>query len=292
MTKKLSGKKVAQFVYSDLEKRISSLAQNGVIPTLAAVIVGSDPASQVYVRSKMRKFRKLGLNSKTFFLSGKSTSEEIVSEIKGLNNDDRFHGILVQLPLPDGIDSNAVLRSVSVKKDVDGFHPENVGLLSYGNPRFIPCTPKGIFRILQYYGIETMGKHAVVVGRSNIVGRPISAILSAKSRDANATVTICHSKTDDLSSYTQQADILIASAGIPGLINGEMISNGAVVIDVGITRVDDRSDKGYSLVGDVDAHSVDGIAGALTPVPGGVGPMTIAMLVENTVEAAERSILT
>ena len=290
MTKILSGKEVAQSVYSDLENRISPLAQDGVIPTLAAVIVGNDAASQVYVRSKTRKFRELGLNSETILLPGDSTSEEIFSQIKELNSDDRFHGVLVQLPLPKGTNSGKVLNSVTVEKDVDGFHPENVGLLSSGSPRFIPCTPKGILRILQYYGIETAGKHAVVVGRSNIVGRPMSALLSAKSKDGNATVTVCHSRTADLSFYTRQADILIASAGSPGLITGEMISNGAVVVDVGINRVTDDSENGYSLVGDVDAKSVGGIASALTPVPGGVGPMTIAMLVENTIEAAERSL--
>ena len=292
MTKILSGKQVTKSVYFDLGNRISHLSQDGITPALAAVIVGNDAASQVYVRNKTRKFKELGLNTQTISLSGNSTDEEIVSLIKKLNSDVRFHGILVQLPLPKGIDSGEVLRSVTVEKDVDGFHPENVGLLSSGNPRFIPCTPKGILRILKYYEIETAGKHAVVVGRSNIVGRPMSALISEKSTNGNATVTVCHSSTDDLASYTQQADILIASAGNPGLITGEMISNGVVIIDVGINRVDDRSDKGYSLVGDVDAASVDGIAGALTPVPGGVGPMTIAMLVENTIEAAERSLST
>ncbi len=289
MTKILSGKEVAKSVYFELDNRISRLAQDGLIPALAAVIVGNDPASQIYVRSKTRKFNELGLNTETISLPGNSTNEEIISQIEKLNSDVRFHGILVQLPLPKKIDSGEVLNSLSVEKDVDGFHPENVGLLNIGNPRFIPCTPKGILRILQYYGIDTAGKHAVVVGRSNIVGRPISALLSSKKKHGNATVTVCHSRTEDLSLYTRQADIVIVSVGSPGLISGGMISNKAILIDVGINRLDDESEKGYSLVGDVDFDSVDGVADALTPVPGGVGPMTIAMLVENTVEAAERS---
>ena len=289
-TKLLSGKEVAASVYADLAGRIDRLSAAGVTPGLAAVLVGNDAASHVYVRNKTKKFAELGLNSETITLGGESAEEEIVQSINGLNSDDRFHGILVQLPLPKSVNASAVLESVDPRKDGDGFHPENVGRLSSGNPRSIPCTPKGVLRILNHYSIGTEGKHAVVVGRSNIVGRPMAMLLSAKSSDGNATVTVCHSRTDDLSTYTKQADIVIASAGSPGLITGKILKEGAVVIDVGINRVEDGSEKGYSLVGDVDADSVDGIAGALTPVPGGVGPMTIAMLVENTVEAAERSL--
>ncbi len=219
-----------------------------------------------------------------------SSESNVLALINDLNGDDRFHGILIQLPLPKGIDSDNLLRSVRPDKDVDGFHPENIGLLAAGNPRFIPCTPKGILRILQFYNIETSGKHAVIVGRSNIVGRPMALMLSAKTDTGNATVTVCHSRTPDIAYYTRQADIVIAAAGMPSLIKGDMIKDGTVIIDVGINRVEDDSKKGYKLSGDVDYESVMDKASAITPVPGGVGPMTIAMLVENTVEAAERLI--
>lgn len=290
-TKRLSGKRVAATVYDQLTPRIARLQDKGVTPGLAALIVGDNPASEVYVRQKRRRFESLGLFSETFGLGADSSETEIINLIRDLNIDERFHGILVQLPLPEGIDTGAVLRSVGVEKDVDGFHPENVGLLAAGRPRFVPCTPKGIVRILEHYKIATAGKHVVIVGRSDIVGRPLAMILSTKSSTGNATVTICHSRTVDMASHTRQADVVVAATGVPNLIDGSMISDGAVVIDVGINRVEDDSEKGYSLAGDVDAASVEGIAGALTPVPGGVGPMTIAMLVENTVEAAERSLL-
>ena len=286
----LSGKEVASAVYDDLISRIDRLTSEKITPGLAAVLVGDDPASQVYVRNKRRRFENMGLLGETFRMGDDSSKNEIMALINDLNNDDRFHGILIQLPLPKGIDSDSVLRSVRPDKDVDGFHPENIGLLAAGNPRFIPCTPKGILRILQFYNIETSGKHAVIVGRSNIVGRPMALMLSAKNDTGNATVTVCHSRTPDIANYTNQADIVIAAVGIPSLIKGDMITDGTVIIDVGINRVKDNSDKGYKLSGDVDYESVMDKASAITPVPGGVGPMTIAMLVENTVEAAERLI--
>ncbi len=289
-TKILSGKEVASAVYDDLSSRIDRLTSEKITPGLAAVLVGDDPASQVYVRNKRRRFENMGLLGETFRMGDDSSKNDIMALINDLNNDDRFHGILIQLPLPKGIDSDFVLRSVRPDKDVDGFHPENIGLLAAGNPRFIPCTPKGILRILQYYNIETSGKHAVIVGRSNIVGRPMALMLSAKNDTGNATVTVCHSRTPDIAYYTRQADIVIAALGMPSLIKGDMISDGSVIIDVGINRVEDNSEKGYKLSGDVDYESVMDKASAITPVPGGVGPMTIAMLVENTVEAAERLI--
>ena len=289
-TKILSGKEVASAVYDDLISRIDRLTSEKITPGLAAVLVGDDPASQVYVRNKRRRFENMGLLGETFRMGDDSSESDVLALINGLHNDDRFHGILIQLPLPKGIDSDSVLRSVRPDKDVDGFHPENIGLLAAGNPRFIPCTPKGILRILQFYNIETSGKHAVIVGRSNIVGRPMALMLSAKNDTGNATVTVCHSRTPDIANYTNQADIVIAAVGMPSLIKGDMITDGTVIIDVGINRVKDNSDKGYKLSGDVDYESVMDKASAITPVPGGVGPMTIAMLVENTVEAAERLI--
>ena len=289
-TKILSGKEVASAVYDDLISRIDRLTSEKITPGLAAVLIGDDPASQVYVRNKRRRFENMGLFGETFRMEEDSSESDVLAFINDLNGDDRFHGILIQLPLPKGIDSDNVLRSVRPDKDVDGFHPENIGLLAAGNPRFIPCTPKGILRILQFYNIETSGKHAVIVGRSNIVGRPMALMLSAKNDTGNATVTVCHSRTPDIANYTRQADIVIAAVGMPSLIKGDMITDGTVIIDVGINRVEDNSEKGYKLSGDVDYESVMDKASAITPVPGGVGPMTIAMLVENTVEAAERLI--
>ena len=289
-TKILSGKEVASAVYDDLISRIDRLTSEKITPGLAAVLIGDDPASQVYVRNKRRRFENMGLLGETFRMGDDSSESDVLTLINDLNSDDRFHGILIQLPLPKGIDSDNVLRSVRPDKDVDGFHPENLGLLAAGNHRFIPCTPKGILRILQFYNIETSGKHAVIVGRSNIVGRPLALMLSAKNDTGNATVTVCHSRTPDIAYYTRQADIVIAAVGMPSLIKGDMIGDGTVIIDVGINRVEDNSEKGYKLSGDVDYESVMDKASAITPVPGGVGPMTIAMLVENTVEAAERLI--
>ena len=289
-TKILSGKEVASAVYDDLISRIDRLTSEKITPGLAAVLIGDDPASQVYVRNKRRRFENMGLFGETFKMGDDSSESDVLAFINDLNGDDRFHGILIQLPLPKGIDSDNVIESVRPDKDVDGFHPENIGLLAAGNPRFIPCTPKGVLRILQFYNIETSGKHAVIVGRSNIVGRPMALMLSAKNDTGNATVTVCHSRTPDIANYTRQADIVIAAVGMPSLIKGDMITDGTVIIDVGINRVEDNCKKGYKLSGDVDYESVMDKSSAITPVPGGVGPMTIAMLVENTVEAAERLI--
>jgi len=285
----LSGKVVSDAVYAALENRIISLVDHhSAVPGLAAVIVGDDPASQVYVRNKTRTFLDMNLHSETIRLPEETSQQELVSTIRTLNNDPVFHGILVQLPLPKHIDTDEVINAIAPEKDVDGFHPESLGRLTAGNPRFIPCTPKGIMRILEHYHMDSSGKHAVVLGRSNIVGRPMSILLSQKQEYSNATTTICHSGTSDLRSMTTQADILVAALGVPEMIDDSYIKEGVVIIDVGINRVPDESEKGYKLVGDVNFDAVQGIAQSITPVPGGVGPMTIAMLVENTVEAAER----
>ena len=285
----LSGKVVSDAVYAALEDRIKTLSDNhSTVPGLAAVIVGEDPASEVYVRNKTRRFRNMNLHSETIRLPEETSQKELLSTIRTLNYDPVFHGILVQLPLPKHIDTDVVINAIIPEKDVDGFHPENLGRLTAGKPRFIPCTPKGIMRILEHFHIDPSGKHAVVLGRSNIVGRPMSILLSQKQAYSNATTTICHSGTSDLRVITRQADILVAALGAPEMIDDSYIKEGTVIIDVGINRIpDDDSEKGYKLVGDVNFDAVQGIAGAITPVPGGVGPMTIAMLVENTVEAAE-----
>jgi len=284
----LSGKDVSQSVYENLKDRISVLKSKNITPGLAVVLVGDDPASQVYIRSKTKKFNQLGLNTESHRLSIDTSEKDLLNLIDQLNQDNQFHGILVQLPLPGHIDTQKVLEAMDPRKDVDGFHPENAGLLSIGKPRFIPCTPKGIMRILSHYNIDLTGKHVVVVGRSNIVGRPISILTSLKQAGANGTTTLCHSGTSNIPGFTRSADIVIVALGVPQFLTGEMLKDGAVVIDVGINRIDADTEKGYRLVGDAHWESISSIISAATPVPGGVGPMTIAMLVENTVEAAEQ----
>ena len=286
----LSGKVAAETVYTDLSIRVGSIIKKGVKPGLAAILVGDDPASHVYVRSKTKRFRSMGLHSDTITFHEDVSEDELLQTIDSLNHDRSFHGILVQFPLPEQINSQNIIRSILPEKDVDGFHPENVGLLTMGSPRFIPCTPKGIIRLLSQYEIELSGKHVVVIGRSNIVGRPVSILTSLKSSGANATSTICHSGTINIDNHTRCADVVITAMGSPNYLKGDMLKNGAVVIDVGINRVETGNDKGYKLIGDVQWDSIQDIASAATPVPGGVGPMTIAMLVENTVEAAESTV--
>jgi len=286
-TKILKGKEVAEHVFKGLKAGIDYLKGIGVTPGIAAVLVGDDPASRIYVRNKTRTFERLGLYTETIKLSDDIQDDFLIAQIDKLNRKPEIHGILVQLPLPKHIDSNVILNKILPKKDVDGFHPENLGLLTSGNPKYIPCTPKGILEILKYYDVSCEGKHVVLVGRSNIVGRPLSILLGLKTEYGNATVTVCHSRTPDIPKFTRDADIIIAAVGVPEMITGEMLKENAVIIDVGINRVEDGSKKGYHLTGDVNFESVQGIASAVTPVPGGVGPMTIAMLVSNTVEAAE-----
>jgi len=286
----LKGKPVSDSIRLSLEPRVQSLIETGIVPKLAAIIVGDDPASKVYVRNKARAFRKLNCESQTYQLNSKSSEKDVLTVIDRLNNDPSVHGILVQLPLPNHLDSKAILHRVSPNKDVDGFHPENLGLLLEGNPNYIPCTPHGVLEILRHYDIPVSGRHAVIVGRSNIVGKPMFALLAQKFEMGNATVTICHTRTKDLASFTKQGDIIIAAAGSANMITGDMIKEGADIIDVGINRVDDDSEKGYILVGDVNTKSVMGIANSVTPVPGGVGPMTITMLLVNTVTSAEKCV--
>lgn len=255
-------------------------SQTGVVPHLAAVLVGDDPASQVYVRNKERACEKCGLKSTLHRLPQDTTQPQLMELVQQLNNTDDVHGILVQLPLPDQLDETAVLDAIQPAKDVDGFHPENVGLMLQGRPRFLPCTPHGVMKMLEHEQVPTAGAHAVIIGRSDIVGKPMGALLIQ--RGADATVTTCHSRTRDIAAVTAQADILIAAVGRPEFVTGDMIKPGAVVIDVGINRVDDR------LVGDVDFAAASEKAAAITPVPGGVGPMTIAMLLRNTLTAARQ----
>ena len=280
----LSGLEASKALYSSLESRISDLKDHGIIPGLAAVLVGNNPASEIYVKNKTKKFESLGLKTDVFRLEEKVSEDELLSLISRLNNDADFHGILVQLPLPKHIDSEKVLNAIIPTKDVDGFHPENAGLLSIGKPRFIPCTPKGIMFILKHFNIDLNGKHVVVIGRSNIVGRPISILASIKEL-GNATVTLCHSGTKDLKYFSKQADILVAALGSPQFVDSSYIKEGACLVDVGINRIE--VDGKSKIVGDVNQDSVTGIASSLTPVPKGIGPMTIAMLVENTVLSAE-----
>ena len=284
----IDGKKVAEAVKSDLRERIRLLAEKKIIPNLTVILVGEDPASRVYVSMKEKACDQLGLLSETIRLPDSVTQEALLNAIQELNRDASVHGILVQMPLPGHIDSRRVIETIDPKKDVDGFHPVNVGKLVAGTPSFVPCTPAGILELLTHYGYVPDGKHVVIVGRSNIVGKPLANLLIQKSATGNATVTVCHTHTKDLAVYTRQADILVAAAGRPKTITGEMVREGVVVIDVGMNRVDDPSAKrGYRLAGDVDFEPVSRKAAAITPVPGGVGPMTIVMLMKNTVQAAE-----
>ncbi|KQM10923.1 MAG: bifunctional methylenetetrahydrofolate dehydrogenase/methenyltetrahydrofolate cyclohydrolase FolD [Candidatus Methanomethylophilaceae archaeon] len=287
----IKGKDVSSEIYSELSERISCLKSKGVTPGLAVILVGDDPASQVYVRNKGLKCEELGMRSITVRMPETTTEEELLGKIYDLNRDPSVHGFIVQLPLPKHIDEDKVIDAIDPKKDVDGFHPVNVGNMLIGKPGFLPATPAGVQQMLVRSGIETSGKHVVVVGRSNIVGKPMAALMVQKAKGADATVTVVHSRTKDLPDLTRQADILIVAIGKPRFITADMVKEGVVVIDVGTNRVDDPSSpKGSRLVGDVDFQGVSGKASKITPVPGGVGPMTICMLMANTVAAAENSI--
>ena len=280
MTAKIiDGKSIAQEVRAEWKVRADALKARGVTPGLAVIIVGEDPASKVYVTNKVKACAELGLHSEHIVMPADTSEAALLAKIKELNEDKKIHGILVQLPVPKHIDTHKVLNAISPDKDVDGFHPENVGALITGNMRFAPCTPFGAMKLLEKCGVSVEGKHAVVVGRSNIVGKPMALLLL----QANATVTICTSKTRELAKFTRDADILVVATGKPKMITGDMIKPGAAVIDVGINRMPDGK-----LCGDVDFDSAKEVAGWITPVPGGVGPMTITMLVANTVRAAER----
>jgi len=275
----IDGKKVSKKIREGLQVTINELKKaNDIVPGLAVVIVGNNPASRAYVRMKDKACKALGMHSELHSLEDGVSESELLSLIDSLNNDNSIHGILVQLPLPGHIDEMRVLKRINHEKDVDGFHPINVGKLVVGEDTFIPCTPHGIIKLLEHEDIDIEGKKAVVIGRSNIVGKPISMLLLQK----NATVTICHSRTKNLKEVTKEADILIAAIGKPKFVTSDMVKPGAVVIDVGINRVDDK------IVGDVDFEGVKDVVGSMTPVPGGVGPMTIAMLIYNTVISAGR----
>tara|TARA_B100000287_G_scaffold93353_1_gene85531 strand:- start:510 stop:1409 length:900 start_codon:yes stop_codon:yes gene_type:complete len=286
--KLLLGKEVSYHITEKLSSKISHLKSQNITPKLAAILIGDNPASQIYVKSKAKFFSANQCTSETFNFDSKVSQDTVLSLINKLNNDDSVHGILVQLPLPKDFNDEEVLNAISPSKDVDGFHPYNVGKLFSGDPNFIPCTPHGIIKILDYYNIDTNAKDCVIIGRSNIVGKPMFALLAQKFERGNATVSMCHSRTKDLKFYTKNADIVVSAIGVPHFLKADMIKDGAIIIDVGINRVEDsNAKKGYRIVGDVDLDSMIDKVSYITPVPGGVGPMTIAMLLYNTVVSAE-----
>ncbi len=284
----IDGAAIARRIRDKLAGEVEALAASGVVPGLAVILVGDDPASAVYVASKERACAEAGMNGLTIRLPATTTQRDLLDQVRALNDDPSIHGILVQMPLPKQIDPDTVIRAIDPTKDVDGFHPINVGKLLIGEEDgFAPCTPAGVQELLVQSGVNTLGKDIVLIGRSNIVGKPMAALLLQDHLGANATVTICHRYTRDLAAHTRRADILIAAAGRPKLVTADMVKQGVVVIDVGINRVSDASaPKGYRLVGDVDFDAVRPLASQITPVPKGVGPMTIAMLMKNTVRAA------
>ena len=286
MTEIIDGNTVAGDIREEISGCVETLQDGDVTPGLATVLMSDDPASETYVSMKQQDCEEVGINGIHVEIDPEAPSEELFETIDRLNDDPEVHGVLVQLPVPDHVDKRAVIRAIDPAKDVDGFHPENVGRLVAGDARFKPCTPHGVQKLLEAYDIDTEGADAVVVGRSDIVGKPIANLLIQKAPQGNATTTVCHSRTDDLAAKTGKADLVIAAAGVPEFIDGSMLKEGATVIDVGINRVDADTEKGYKLVGDVDYESAEAVAGAITPVPGGVGPMTRAMLLYNTVAAA------
>jgi len=286
MTEIIDGNAVAAEVRSEVSAAVDELESAGVTPTLATVLMSTDPASETYVSMKQNDCEEVGIATEDRKLDSSAPAAELYDTIDELNADDDVDGILIQMPVPDQVDDRRVLRSIDPEKDVDGLHPENIGRLVSGDARYKPCTPHGVQRLLDAVDVDPEGKDAVVVGRSRLVGKPMANLFLQKAAGGNATVTVCHSRTDDLAAKTREADILVAAAGVPGMIDGSMISEGAVVVDVGINQVDADNEKGYELVGDVDFESAKEKAAAITPVPGGVGPMTRAMLLHNTVTAA------
>lgn len=281
----IDGKSIAARVREEVREEVSALEPRDRPPGLAVILVGDDPASQVYVRSKGKACEEAGIHSITETLPASTSESQLLERIAQLNRDETFHGILVQLPLPKHINTETIIESITPEKDVDCFHPFNVGRLAMGAPIFEPATPAGIMELLKRQNISPVGKHAVIVGRSNIVGKPLANLLMQKHPHANAVVTVAHSAAGDISRFTRQADILVAAIGQPELIRGDMVKEGAVVIDVGVNRVEAPNPKGYRLVGDVAFEEAAEKAGYITPVPGGVGPMTIAMLLKNTMKA-------
>jgi methylenetetrahydrofolate dehydrogenase (NADP+)/methenyltetrahydrofolate cyclohydrolase len=287
----IDGAKVAADMRAELKEQVAELKKKGIVPGLGVILVGEDPASKSYVTAKERACAEIGIYSDDNRLPSQTSQKDLITLIKKMNADPKINGILVQLPLPKHLNEAQVLMTISPDKDVDGFHPTNVGRMVVGEKAFLPCTPHGVIQLLIRSGVTIDGSHVVIVGRSNIVGKPLANMLIQKSPAGNATVTICHTRTKNLAFHTKQADIIIAAAGRPGTITADMIKPGAVVIDVGVNRVEDATKKsGYRLVGDVDFENVKEKASLITPVPGGVGPMTITMLLYNTVESAKQAI--
>ena len=286
--KLIDGKELARSLRGEIAAGVAWLkAEKGVTPGLAVILVGDNPASVSYVTAKKRACAEAGMLSREIRLPAETTEEELVARVKELNADPEIHGILVQLPVPKHIRDKAVIDAIAPEKDVDGFTPINVGKMMIGDECFLPCTPHGIIKLIEFSGMDIRGKHAVVIGRSNIVGKPVAALLARK--ETNATVTLCHTGTPDVGHFTRDADIVVVAAGRPNTLTGDMLKDGAVVIDVGVNRIpDDTNPKGFRLVGDADFESCSKVAGAITPVPGGVGPMTITMLLWNTLESARR----
>lgn len=289
MSKIIDGKALSANLRGEIARGVAALkAEKGVAPGLAVILVGENPASISYVTAKEKACAEVGMASREIRLPADTTQEALIGEIRRLNEDPSIHGILVQLPLPRHIGEKAVIDAISPDKDVDGFTPVNVGRMMIGEECFLPCTPHGIIKLIEFGGVEIAGKHAVVIGRSNIVGKPVAALLAR--RECNATVTVCHTGTPDVAHFTRQADIVVVAAGRPDTLRGDMLKPGAVVIDVGVNRIPDATrERGFRLVGDADFDSCSAVAGAITPVPGGVGPMTITMLLWNTLQAAARA---
>lgn len=287
--KLIDGKELARSLRGEIAAGVAGLkAEKGVTPGLAVILVGDNPASVSYVTAKKRACAEAGMLSREIRLPAETTEEELVARVKELNADPEIHGILVQLPVPKHIRDTAVIDAIAPEKDVDGFTPINVGKMMIGDECFLPCTPHGIIKLIEFSGMDIRGKHAVVIGRSNIVGKPVAALLARK--ETNATVTLCHTGTPDVGHFTRDADIVVVAAGRPNTLTGDMLKPGAVVIDVGVNRIPDATKpKGFRLVGDADFESCSKVAGAITPVPGGVGPMTITMLLWNTLESARRA---
>jgi methylenetetrahydrofolate dehydrogenase (NADP+)/methenyltetrahydrofolate cyclohydrolase len=286
----IDGKQVAADIRTELRAEVTRLKERGIVPGLGVILVGDDPASQSYVTGKERACDEMGIYSDDNRLPAQTSQQDLIALIERLNKNPRIHGILVQLPLPRHLDESAVVRAIDPAKDVDGLHPVNVGKMVIGEKAFLPCTPHGVVQLLVRSGVTIEGSHVVIVGRSNLVGKPLANMLMQKGPTGNATVTVCHTRTKDLACHTRQADILVAAIGRPHTITVDMVKEGAVVIDVGVSRVDDATKKrGYRLVGDVDFHAVKEKASLITPVPGGVGPLTITMLLYNTVESARQA---
>ncbi len=284
----IDGKLISSEIREELKNEVAALKKEGITPGLGVILVGEDPASQSYVKAKEKACDDLGIYSDNRHIPAETTESELLAIIDAMNTDPKIDGILVQLPLPKHIDADKVIMRISPDKDVDGFHPQSIGKMIMGKNTFLPCTPHGVIKLLNYSGVQIEGAHVVVVGRSNIVGKPVANLLLDKSKNGNATVTVCHSRTKNIAEMTRQADILIAAMGKPQFIKADMVKDGVVVIDVGVNRIEDSTRKrGYRLVGDVDFEALKEKASLITPVPGGVGPMTITMLMYNTVQSAK-----